>query len=101
MMIYKKLERMPYAQAEVIIEDGGIFLKSYNTIVASIVEGFFMVNGLYSMTTRKHLSAFAKEYANLYDFSIIKEIAEKENKGYNIKAQAITTFQLVGEGNNE
>lgn len=87
-----KLSTMPYAQAKVIINShGDIYLQSYDTIVASIVNSILEVNGLYSMTTRKHLSAFAREYANLYDFSIIKKIAN-EIKGYNINTQAIVSL---------
>lgn len=85
----KKLSAMPYAQAQVLFNDyGDIYLQSYNTIVASIVNSVLEINGLYSMTTRKHLSAFAREYANLYDFSIIKRIVN-EDEGYNINTQKI------------
>lgn len=63
---YKKLAAMPYAQAHVeILEDGFKLLFSYVTLVAEIShDGWLRINGLYSMTTRKHISAFCKEYAN-------------------------------------
>lgn len=88
MKTYKTLSRMPYAQAKVIIEDGEIYLKSYNTIVACIIDGYLTVNGLYSMTTRRHISAFAKEYADLFDFAIIRELANSD-LAYNISSNRV------------
>ena len=65
-MIIKKLTAMPYAQAHVEIDNGhNIHLFSYVTLVATITnEGWLSVFGLHSMTTRKHISAFIKEYTN-------------------------------------
>lgn len=62
----KKLAKMPYAQAKVIIMDNGaIVLRSYYTDVALIqADGWLSINGLYSATTRKHIGAFMREYAN-------------------------------------
>ena len=59
-----KLEKMPYAQARVRRYDNGeILLVSYVTTVAAIdKDGWLTVYGLYSNTTRRHLSAFAAEY---------------------------------------
>lgn len=74
----KKLKFMPYAQAQVIISDEGdtIQLKSYETIVATISLGSWLtINGLYSMTTRKHIKAFCKEYCGFDNFSLIKHLA--------------------------
>lgn len=66
-MNVKKLTDMPYAQANVILsEDGSISLISYTTKVAHITpDGWLTINGLYSMTTRRHISAFVQEYANI------------------------------------
>jgi hypothetical protein len=63
-MTIKKLTAMPYAQAHIEIDDNfNIHLFSYVTLVATIThDGWLTVNGLYSMTTRKHISAFMKEY---------------------------------------
>ena len=63
-MTIKKLTAMPYAQAHIEIDnDYNISLFSYATLVATITkEGWLTVYGLYSMTTRKHISAFMKEY---------------------------------------
>ena len=62
----KKLSAMPYAQAHIEIdEEGNICLFSYVTLVAQInADGWLSVNGLYSQTTRRHISAFVKEYAS-------------------------------------
>lgn len=74
----KKLREMPYAQAKVIISDDEccIELQSYKTIVARLYCGTWLtIHGLYSMTTRKHLKAFCKEYCGISDFSLIKILA--------------------------
>ena len=73
MLTIRKLSAMPYAQAHVeIADDGSICLFSYTTLVASIdADGWCCCYGLYSQTTRKHISAFANEYAaplNYFDF---------------------------------
>ena len=72
----KKLSAMPYAQAHVeITPDGEINLFSYETLVVSIDhDGWVQVSGLYSMTTRKHISAFAKEYCQSLDFHTLKKV---------------------------
>ena len=75
----KVLKEMPYAQAKVITTpDNNIMLQSYSTIVATIDnEGWLTIYGLYSMTTRKHIKAFCKEYCGFSDFSLIKTLATK------------------------
>lgn len=70
-MMFVALKKMPYAQAKVqILETGENFrcnLVSYTTCVAHIIkDGWLIVNGLYSATTRRHLSAFASEYRTNY-----------------------------------
>lgn len=65
----RPLKAMPYAQARVhnyYDENGYIILsilQSYNTLVAAFdfKANKPYCNGLYSMTTRKHIGAFAKE----------------------------------------
>lgn len=70
MLNIRTLEKMPYANAKVYVEDNGnIALISYRTTVAVIDnEGWLTVNGTYSATTRKHLSAFMHEYGNGYGY---------------------------------
>lgn len=81
----KALKEMPYAQAVVIIDENNntITLRSYNTNVAVIENDWLSINGLYSMTTRKHLKAFCKEYAGFDLFSTIRTIANDKLR-YNI-----------------
>lgn len=57
----------PYAQAALLsYSDGSYALQSYNTIVVEIdPEGWLMVNGLYSMTTRRHIGWFMQEVAHM------------------------------------
>ena len=70
-----KLSAMPYAQATgLTFEDGTVELMSYATVVAAIdPEGWLTIHGLYSMTTRKHISAFMREFANM-DYATAKRI---------------------------
>lgn len=66
-MTIKKLSAMPYAQAHTEhFDNGDIALVSYVTVVATLTnEGWLTVHGLYSNTTRRHISAFMKEYTGL------------------------------------
>ena len=84
MITRTKLTFMPYAQATVIIDDNNnITLRSYATDVIYLDnEGFLTVTGLYSMTTRKHIGAFMKEYTDR-DFRLAKMCYEGKYK-YNI-----------------
>lgn len=77
-MTTTNLKTMPYAQATVILTDEGAkSLVSYETEVATIdAAGWLHINGLYSMTTRKHIKAFVKEYVPFeMQFSTIKMLA--------------------------
>ena len=78
------LSAMPYAQATIRKhDDGTIVLISYSTAVAWIeADGRLYIRGLYSATTRKHIGAFVREYANL-DYQTAKRIYEM-GRGYNI-----------------
>ena len=81
MITKTKLTFMPYAQATVIIDDdNNITLRSYKTDVIYLSkEGFLTVTGLYSMTTRKHIGAFMREYTP-FDFSVAKKCYEGKYK---------------------
>ena len=79
---YEKLTAMPYAQAKVAIVYNGSYLVSYSTLAALVKDGWLIVNGLYSATTRRRIGAYVKEYANA-DFAIAKRCF-KENLNYNI-----------------
>ena len=82
MKIMKKLSAHPYAQCEIITTPNSVACKSYNTIVATITNGWLVINGLYSQTTRRHIGAFVKEYANL-TYATAKRLYEDSFK-YNI-----------------
>lgn len=79
-----KLSAMPYAQACVYHTcENATILRSYQTDVACIDNnGWLVVNGLYSMTTRKHIGAFVKEYAKI-NFQLAKKFYQDGMK-YNI-----------------
>ena len=91
MSITKKLSAIPYGQAKVIIDDNTITLISYNTVVATITDNWLEIYGLYSMTTRKHISAFVREYAHI-SYQSAKSLYED---GYRYD---ITTGEIVEIG---
>lgn len=93
----RTLELMPYAQAKVRITDNSTaILVSYVTEVASVdCEGWVRVRGLYSATTRRHISAFAREYRASY--AAFKRCYE-QNLTYNIytgEFVSLTTGEIV------
>ena len=64
-MEIKKLKSIPYGQCCVeIVNDNTFYLWSYRTLVAKVENGWLTINGLYSMTTRKHIGAFMREYCS-------------------------------------
>ncbi len=66
-MTTRKFAAHPYANASICnFNDGTISLVSYRTTVLEInPEGWLTVNGLYSMTTIKHIGWFMKEVCGL------------------------------------
>ena len=60
----RRLTAMPYAQAGVILRDGKAILMSYSTEAATLdtVDGWLSIDCLCSATTRRHVSAFLREY---------------------------------------
>ena len=75
----KVLSAMPYAQAHVrICDDRSVFLFSYETMVAEISpDGWLRIYGLFSQTTRRHIAAFVREYANC-DYQTARTIYEDD-----------------------
>ena len=78
----RALTRMPTAKAGV---NGnlttGIVLMSYGTPVIAIdPDGWLTCTGTYSQTTRKHISAFMREYAPHFDYYDAKACYEKYQK---------------------
>lgn len=71
MITKEKLRAMPYAQAHIVRRTNAVVLVSYTTEVAAIVGGQLVVNGLYSATTRKHISAFCHQFGT--DYQTAKE----------------------------
>ena len=95
-MTIRKLSAMPYAQAHIEISDEGVItLFSYVTRVAEIdADGFLTVFGLHSMTTRKHIGAFVKEYTPCFDYQSAKACYEG---GYKINIETGEVISLVEE----
>lgn len=67
-MAFKRLNAMPYANAYIEYEKGVYRLYSYKTLVViwDSVSKYACCRDLYSNTTRKHISAFAKEIGTNY-----------------------------------
>lgn len=79
-MTKRPLKFMPYAQATVIIsEKNDITLRSYKTDVVIISDGWMSCTGTYSQTTRKHISAFMKEF-NFGDYFLAKKLYQENIK---------------------
>lgn len=79
-MTKRPLKFMPYAQATVIIsEKNDITLRSYATDVVIISGGWMSCTGTYSATTRKHISAFMREF-NLGDYFLAKKLYQENLK---------------------
>ena len=75
-MTTKKLNSMPYAQAQVEIDDT-IVLRSYRTAVIIVdSEGWLSCTGTYSQTTRKHIGSFMREY-NFGTYQTAKTLYEE------------------------
>lgn len=47
-----------YKKAKIISYNGAIYLQSYETIVAKINNGEFIINGWFSRTTAMHINEF-------------------------------------------
>ena len=82
-MITTKLSAIPYGNAKIhIYNEDNIDLQSYETIVAVVRNGWLKVCGLYSATTRKHISAFVREYCGI-SYQVAKMLY-KDGYLYNI-----------------
>jgi hypothetical protein len=88
-MEIKKLSAIPYGNAFVEIDEDNncIYLWSYRTLVCKLENNWLTVNGLYSMTTRRHIGAFMREYCNS-NYQMAKQLY---NDGYRLD---ITTGEV-------
>lgn len=73
----KVLAAMPTAQAKVHIDGQNVKLVSYKTVVAELNDDVLVIYGLHSMTTRRHISAFLKEYCKGLTFQTAKILYEQ------------------------
>ncbi len=63
MTTYKFNDHQSAAARIILHDDSSVSLLSYKTVVAYVSsDGWLTINGLYSMTTRKHIGWFMKEY---------------------------------------
>ena len=74
-----KLTAHPHANARIIITPAVTTLVSYSTAVIDIdANGWLSCSGLYSMTTRKQIGWFLKEYAPAITFQMVKKCVETD-----------------------
>ena len=80
----RKLTRMPYAQAQIRdysdIGSDLMVLQSYSTDVIIVRGDWLECTGLYSMTTRRHISRFLDEYYPGINYYSVKPIAGTGHK---------------------
>lgn len=75
-MQIKKLKEIPYGQCFVEkASENTFYLWSYRTLVAKVENSWLTINGLYSMTTRKHIGAFMREYCGS-TYQVAKQLYE-------------------------
>lgn len=76
---YRKLKYCPYGACEVLHAGKITYLKSYHTLVAFYNEDTkqFYIDELHSMTTRKHITYFLREYAGIESFVPYKKYVGK------------------------
>lgn len=68
-----------HAQVKVIVEETGtVRLISYVTEVITVENGIMNVHGLYSMTTRKHISWFLREWYPRISYQSMKYAYEHD-----------------------
>lgn len=77
-MTIRKLDNHRYSQCHVEITDTATHFFSYSTLVCSIEDGWLSCFGLYSMTTRKQIGWFLKEYAPRITFQMVKQCVEQD-----------------------
>ena len=82
----RRLAYMPNAQAGIdIYSNGEKVLISYHTEVLSLTpDNYLTCYGLFSMTTRRHISAFLKEFCPQITFQTVKYCYDN-NYSINIK----------------
>ena len=71
-----------YAQAHMEPIKNGLALYSYATCVATLQNCWLRINGLYSMTTRRHIGWFMREIGG-FTYQLAKQLYE-DNKEFNI-----------------
>jgi len=64
-----KFENHKSAQTYMEPIQNGLALYSYTTKVAEVKDGWLRINGLYSMTTRKHIGWFMQELGFTYQLA--------------------------------
>ena len=91
-MMTRKFNDHPHAQATVIESvDGARALVSYTTTVITVDnEGWLHVNGLYSMTTIKHIGWFMRELG--FTYQLAKQLYT-DQKDFNIYTGEVVDWE--------
>ena len=75
-----KLNNHKYANCEIVETDDYLYLYSYNTLVIKVEKENvnIYIHGLYSTTTRKHISWFIQQiFKGILDYKDIKKAYDK------------------------
>ena len=68
------LKNHPCAQCCVTVDERGVRVFSYDTLVIKIDRaGWLDCTGLYSKTTRRQISWFLREYAPMVSYQMVKQ----------------------------
>lgn len=96
-MYTTSLKSMPYAQASVIDDQrGNVYLRSYSTIVCQISGDWFYCNGLYSATTRRHISAFCREYGRgVVSYATARDVCVRDGYAVNMETGEVKPWEEV------
>lgn len=77
-----------------VIEESGIYLKSYKTYVIRIRDSRMVITGLYSSTTRRHISWFLKDKLSKFTF---QDVRKADLLGYAIDVNTGEPLELTEE----
>lgn len=80
----ERLKNHQYAKAEIIREGPTIILRSYTTNVLyyNVMDGTIECTGLYSNSTRRHISWFMSQFIDDFNYHDIKKAYLNNEKLY-------------------
>ena len=71
------LKNHPYSKCFIIVDDAGVRMFSYKTMVIKIDRnGWLDCTGTYSQTPRRQIRWFLREYAPMISYQMVKQCVE-------------------------